>query len=141
MTPEKPAFPPGLKFSELECLLYVACQLGRRRPQFYGGFLAEQEREAEDVLDGLARLKLIRPRLQYLGQVANEYAQSIAGALAQNGQSEESKAKIFAHRVSSSRVTIIDVMPFVGLFSLFFSFLLITLGTPICWPLMPNEMN
>ncbi|VDP77153.1 unnamed protein product [Echinostoma caproni] len=98
-TPEKLAFPAGLKFSELECLLYVACQLGRCRPQFYGGFSTEEERETPEVLEGIARLKLVRPRLQYLGQVAHEYAQSIAGNLTENGQSEDNKTKVFAHRV------------------------------------------
>ncbi|TPP64704.1 Apoptosis inhibitor 5 [Fasciola gigantica] len=101
-TVEKPAFPPGLKFSELECLLYVASQMGRCRPQFYGGFLTEEQRETPEVMEGLTRLKLLRPRLQYLGQVAHEYAQSIAGTLSQNGRSEESRTKIFAHRVVSN---------------------------------------
>ncbi|KER31912.1 hypothetical protein T265_01995 [Opisthorchis viverrini] len=97
--PEKPVFPTGLKLSELECLLCICCQLGRVRPQYFGGYSSEQERESEKVQLGAARLRQIRPRLQYLSQVAQEYSQSIAGHLGQNGHTDENKAKLIAHRL------------------------------------------
>ncbi|CAL8095047.1 unnamed protein product [Calicophoron daubneyi] len=100
---EKPSFPPGLRLSELECLLYIICHLARCRAQFFGEISSEQRDEAAvDTQNGYMRLRTIRPRLQYLNQIAQEYSHSLASHLGENGQGDDDKLKIVAHRLVSN---------------------------------------
>ncbi|KAA3678031.1 uncharacterized protein DEA37_0006503 [Paragonimus westermani] len=92
----------GVKFAELECLLCICCQLGRIKPPFFGGYSCEEERETTHVQSGAVRLRLIRPRLQYLSQVAHEYGQSVAVRLNQNGEMDEAKTKLSARNLATN---------------------------------------
>ncbi|CAH8540137.1 unnamed protein product [Dicrocoelium dendriticum] len=104
---EKPLFLSGLKLSELECLLCVCCLLGKLRPQFFGGFSSETERETQALEVGTERLRQIRPRLQYLSRMSHEYAQSIAEHVGRITQSEEEKARLTAHSLVSNIQTLV----------------------------------
>ncbi|CAH8540248.1 unnamed protein product [Schistosoma mattheei] len=88
----------GLKFSELEASLFLCCQLGCYYPQYFGGKANDNEPELSAIEDGVDRLRSVRPRLQYLSQLAQDYATTISGQLDKNLQSEESKLRIMAHR-------------------------------------------
>ncbi|VDP57802.1 unnamed protein product [Schistosoma mattheei] len=89
----------GLKFSELEASLFLCCQLGCYYPQYFGGKANDNEPELSAIEDGVDRLRSVRPRLQYLSQLAQDYATTISGQLDKNLQSEESKLRIMAHRL------------------------------------------
>ncbi|KAK4470904.1 hypothetical protein MN116_005657 [Schistosoma mekongi] len=89
----------GLKFSELEAALFLCCQLGCYCPQYFGGKANDNEATTSILEDGINRLRTVRPRLQYLSQLAQDYATTISGQLDKDLQSEESKLRIMAHRL------------------------------------------
>ncbi|KAF7250741.1 hypothetical protein EG68_09217 [Paragonimus skrjabini miyazakii] len=92
----------SVKFAELECLLCICCQLGRIKPSFFGGYSREEERETTHVQSGAVRLRLIRPRLQYVSQIAQEYGQSVAVRLNQNGEMDGAKTKLSARNLATN---------------------------------------
>nr|CAH8852794.1 unnamed protein product [Trichobilharzia regenti] len=89
----------GLKFSELEAVLFLCCQLGCYFPEYFGGKSGDNEPEASLIKSGTERLRAIRPRLQYLSQLAQDYSSTIASQLDKDPQSEESKLRVMAHRL------------------------------------------
>ncbi|CAH8568130.1 unnamed protein product [Heterobilharzia americana] len=89
----------GLKFSELEAVLFICCQLGCYSPEYFGGKSTDTELKSSAIQSGTERLRTIRPRLQYLSQLAQDYAANISGQLDKDVQSEESKLRIMAHRL------------------------------------------
>ncbi|CAH8510460.1 unnamed protein product [Schistosoma turkestanicum] len=89
----------GVKFSELEASLFLCCQLACYCPQYFGGKASDNGSELSVIKDGVDRLRNVKPRLQYLSQLAQDYATTISGQLNKDLQSEESKLRNMAHRL------------------------------------------
>ncbi|KAL3315833.1 Apoptosis inhibitor 5 [Cichlidogyrus casuarinus] len=96
------------KFSELECILYIVHHLAALHPQFYGGYNEESEKSSAEVTSGEARLKALRPRIQFLFRVCQVYAQQIAERLKQKVESDlsEDELKIVSHKLMSNIQTL-----------------------------------
>lgn len=89
----------NVKYSELEAILFIICNICKYFPQYFGGYLNNEDRESDAANNGLDRLRKIRPRLQYLNQVAHDYASSLLNSLDKNKKSEDDQLKLMAHKV------------------------------------------